>query len=224
MHPVNLALVVIGDGRRVYLEQAIRGIQENVLYPVRARIMVDDSGDEEYGAYLDTTYPEFIHVHGGRRGMAGAVQAGFSAVLDHDPDYVLWIEEDMRLIRPLPIEAALKVMQNRPWLAQMCFPREAIDPSEGDDQLAAIVAQAPNSGVEDDYTWQDFIFSMNPCLIPKRVLKLDWPSGPIGVGNEAGMTAKLLALGYVFGQWGHVGDPPWARHIGFASRSEGWAL
>lgn len=221
---MKLSLVVIGDGRGDCLRECVPAIFEHVHVPFHSRVMVDDSGDVEYGQGLDLSYSDFRIVHGGRRGMAGAVQAGFDAVLETEPDYVLWIEEDMILTRPLPVMAAVEELEAHPNVAQMCFPRQAIDPSEGTDQLAAICAQASFVTKHDRFTAQDFIFSMNPCLIPRRVLEMGWPSGPLGVGNEAGMTRKLLDAGYVFGQWGHPGDEPWAYHLGYARRTAGWAL
>ncbi len=221
---MNLAVCVIGDGRGEFLRQTVDSIGTHVFYKDLRGVMVDDSGDLDYGLYLDEEYYGWSIVHGGRRGMAGAVQAGFDAVLATDAEYVLWVEEDMMLTRYLPIPEALAALEAHPNLAQMCFKREAIDPSEGDDQLAAILARAAFSRTHEAFTTHDVIFSMNPCLIPRRVLEVGWPAGPIGVGNEDGMTRKLLDEGFVFGSWGHVGDEPWARHIGYAVRSSGYRL
>lgn len=221
---MNVVLVVIGDGRGEFLRQSVNAVAQHVDYPIDTRIMVDDSGDLHYGVHLDETYYEYDIVHGGRRGMAGAVQAGWDAALKHNPDYVLWIEEDHVLLRRLPIEYAVEVLGQHPNLAQMTFSREPCDPTEGTDQLAAIVAQSAFSGTTETHTYYDYLFSMIPCLIPKRVLELGWPSGPLGVGNETGFTNKCLAEGYVFASWGHVGDPPFVRHVGYAQRAMGWAL
>lgn len=220
---MKLAVLVIGDGRREFLGQALCSVSECVTYPISARLMINDCEADEYADELVFAFPEWTIANTRRRGMAGAVQAGFDLCLAHDPDYVLWIEEDMVLTRTLPIGQAIEVLDAHPELAQMCFKREPFDPSEGDDQLAAICNLAPNHGAKADYTWHDFLFSMNPCLIPKRILGLGWPAGPLGVGNESGMTTKLLERGYVFGSWGHVGDEPWCRHIGVA-RSAQWRL
>lgn len=225
---MKLVLVVIGDGRGDFLVQAVRGVKDNVTHGFSARIMVDDSGDPRYGEKLDIIYPEFDIIHGGRRGMAGAVQAGFDAALAYGPDYVLWIEEDMLLTRPVPVADAIAAMEWLPGrLAQIAFKREpwwgSPDEMRHGDQLAAIVELAPNSGTTATHTWHDYLFTLNPSVIPRRVLELGWPSGPLGVGNESGMTRRCLDAGYVFGSWGHVGDEPWATHIG-AYRTAAWML
>ena len=217
---MKLALVVVGDGRREYLQQSVPAATRHILHPINARIMVDDSGNPAYGDWLDQTYPEFIHVHGGRRGMAGAVQAGFTAALEHDPDYVCWVEEDMVLLRDLPVAGAAQVLDAIPELAQVTFKRKPWWGREVDldDQLAAICEAAPNHGERERYTWHDHIFSLNPCVIPARILKRGWPAG-----NEAEMTQQLLADGYLFATWGHVGDEPFVEHIG-ERRGDGWRL
>lgn len=160
--------------------------------------------------------------------MAGAVQAGWDAILRYGVDYVLWMEEDMVLTRTPPIAQAAEVLDDHPTLAQMCFRREPWAPEEYPDQLAAIVRQASHSNdwtcSKGTYTVHDFIFSLNPSIIPARILEMGWPSGPIGVGNETGMTERLEAAGYTFGSWGHPNDgQSWCRHIGDA-RADGYAL
>lgn len=221
---MKLALVVIGDGRAPYLRQAVRAARDNITHPITARIMVNDEADESYCAMIDETYPDFIRVHTHRSGMAGAVQAGFTAALSHDPDYVVWVEEDMVLTRPLPLTDAIAALEANPSLAQMCFRREPWDPSEGTCQLDAITQLSTFVTEKADYTTHDYLFSLNPCLIPRRVLEIGWPSGPIGVGNEDGITRRLLDAGFVFGSWGHAKDgQSWCRHIG-NERAAGWRL
>jgi hypothetical protein len=188
-------------------------------------LMVDDSGDLGVRSHLDETYPEFLIQHHDRNlGMAAAVQTGFDLALATSARYVFWLEEDHQLIRDIPVEDAIRALGEDQSLAQMCFSREPCDPSEGTDQLAAVLSHASEHGVTDTHTWHDYLFSMIPCLIPRRVLELGWPAGPIGVGNETGMTLRTREHGYRFGAWGHVGDAPYVRHIGYASRGAAWKL
>ncbi len=219
---MKLGVLVIGNGRE-YLHETVPAIAPNVTSPIWARMMIDDAGDRAWTLDLATRYPEWTIRATGQAGMAAAVQAGFDLAIEHDVDQVLWIEDDMLLLRPLPIAQASAVLDSHHELAEMCFKREPFDVSEGSDQLAAICGLAANSGAKATYTWHDFIFSLNPCLIPRRVLELGYPAGPLGIGNEAGMTTKLLEAGYVFGSWGHVGDPPYARHLGLM-RGASWRL
>lgn len=216
---MKLAVLVCGDGRREYLAQSLLAIRDNVLHPINARLMINDEADPAYCAYLDTTYPEWKIVHTGRVGMAGAVQAGFDLALAHDPDCVLWVEDDMVLTRQLPLREAAQVLDERQHFAQILFKREAVPGDGADDQLQALMDRSSvPMQFSQRYVVQDYIFSLNPCLIPKRILELGYDTD-----NEAGMTKKLLDKGFVFGVWGHVGDEPYARHIG-TTRSDQWRL
>ncbi len=219
---MKLGVLVIGNGRE-YLHETVPAIAPNVTSPIIARMMIDDSGDAQWATMLAHRYPEWVIHSTGHVGMAGAVQAGFDLALRYDVDQVLWLEDDMLLTRPLPIAQAAAVLDAHHELAQMCFKREPFDPSEGTDQLGAICGLAANSGAKATYTWHDFIFSLNPCLIPKQILQMGYPAGPLGIGNEAGFTRMLLEAGFVFGSWGHVGDPAYARHLGLI-RSASWRL
>ncbi len=184
--------------------------------------MVDDSGDPRYGRMLDGLYPEFVIDHGGRRGMAGAVQHGFELAASFDPDYVLWIEEDMLLTRDLPVSAAVDALEAHPNLVQMCFPREVCDPSEGADQLATIVERAEFPTQKRDFVQHDFLFSLFPGLIRGTALPLLMDPCPEGSGIEDWLTGLSLRAGLMFGAWGRPGNTPYARHIGYAQRSAGY--
>ena len=219
---MNVALLVIGDGRADYLEATCQSIARHAGWVDHA-LMIDDSGDRFHELHVDCNYPDYTIRHGGRRGMAGAVQAGFDLVLSTPATHVLWIEEDMMLTRDLPVRQATHTLDANPALAQMCFRREpwwgSPDEQREHDQLAAICSLAPNWYTKDTYTVHDYIFSLNPCVIPRRILEHGWDSD-----NEAGMTAKLLTLGYLFGSWGTPDvHQSWAQHIGDA-RSVGWRL
>ncbi len=220
---MKLVVVVIGNGRD-FIHPTITSLAPNVSYPIQARLMIDDSPHTAWGVDLDARYPEWDIVHTGGIGMAGAVQAGFDLALSHDPDYTLWIEDDTELLRPLPIASAIAALEANEHLAQMCFPREPADPTEYPDQLTAIVNQSQLVEEHDDYTAYDFLFSMFPNLIPRRVMELGWPAGPIGVGNETGMTNRCLEAGYLFAAWGQPGGPAFCRHNGYAARGAGWQL
>lgn len=220
----DIALLVIGNGRTDYLADVVASAREH-LPAVAYYLMVDDSGDPDVRRHLDTQYPEFlIEHHDQNRGMAAAVQTGFDLVLATSARYVFWLEEDHLLIRDIPLGDAVEALEHDQTLAQMTFSREPCDPTEGTDQLAAILAQSANCGVTDTHTWYDYLFSMVPNIIPRRVLELGWPAGPLGVGNESGMTSRCLDAGYKFAAWGRVGQPAYVRHIGYASRGKAWQL
>lgn len=197
--------VIVANNRPDYLHQVLAALDAH--HPTLPHTLVDDTN----------------HI-----GMAKNVQAAWDAFLDTDAQYLLHIEDDMELLKPLPLWGAISALQQDPHLAQMCFRREPWWGSPAEmahgDQLTAICEQATTVQDRGAYTAHDFLFSLNPCLIPRDIVEMGWPAGPLGVGNEAGMTTKLRTLGYMFGSWGHPGDGNvWARHIG-EQRGEQWAL
>jgi GT2 family glycosyltransferase len=219
------ALLVIGNGRTDMLARAVVAA-ETYLPDFDHLLMVNDSGSLEVRRELDDEYPDFlIEHHSENLGMAAAVQAGFDLVLSTDARWVFWLEEDMILTAAPPIDAAVLALESAPDLAQMCFRRDPADPSEQPDQLTAICGKSPHVTTTPLYTVYDFLFSMGPCIIPRHILEYGWPAGPIGVGNEDGMTKRLLEKGYRFGSWGHPGDgQSWGHHMGYANRGKAWQL
>jgi len=218
-----IALVVIGNGRTDMLAETVASAVEFLPAPAWL-LMVDDSGDLGVRSHLDETYPEFLIQHHDRNlGMAAAVQSGFDLALSTSARFVFWLEEDMVLTAAPPVDEAARVLDHNDWLAQMCFRREPVsgNPSEAQhgDQLAAICEQAKWSRGDAGWTSHDFLFSLNPCLIPRRILSLGWDKN-----NEAGMTSRLMQEGFLFGSWGRPGDgQSWARHIG-DRRGAKWRL
>jgi hypothetical protein len=155
-------------------------------------------------------------------GMAGAAQAAWTWAIAQDVDFLLHVEEDFRFVTPIDVIGMAAVLRRSPYLAQMCLKRQPWSPEEraaGDLTATDPGAYSQRVG----FFVHRRLFSLNPCLIPRRVLELGWPSGPLGVGNEAGFTRRCLDEGLSFGYWGNIGDPPRVEHVG-DTRAEGWRL
>lgn len=154
----------------------------------------------------------------GRLGMAGAVQTAWTLALDADIDYLLHLEEDFQFVAPVDAQAMAFVLDQNPQLAQMCLIRQAWSSEEiaAGGLLAALGHGVLGTVIQSGHTWTEHrhLFSANPCLIPRRVLEIGWPSGPLGVGNEAGFTLRCLRLGYRFAYWGDHTTPPHVHHLG----------
>lgn len=156
-------------------------------------------------------------------GMAGAVQAAWAWALGEGLDYLLHVEEDFRFVADLDPVAMANVLARSPYIAEMCLKRQPWSPEE--HAAGDLFATWPDGSLLDrvGFLIQRRLFSLNPCLIPRRVLELGWPSGPLGVGNEAGFTKRALDAGYWFGYWGRRDDQPLVIHVG-DTRGEGWKL
>lgn len=225
-----IALAMTYNGRKACLEETLGSLREHLgaaLNPDRHGsrlisrcVLVDDSGDGTL-----PPYDGFIIVtHGQNLGMARTVQDAWTAALTPGIQYVLHWEDDMRAERDVPLAAALHVLRRHRNLAQVCFQRHPVSGEEHahGGQLAARIVNGEGRYAHG-VTITDDLFSLNPCLIPRRVCELGWPEGPIGVGNEDGFTAKCKAAGLEFATYGTVHDAPYVTHIG-GERAPAWQL
>lgn len=195
-----IAVAVISDrGPSLYLPGCLSSIEEH-LGTDHPMSVVDDSGH--------------------RLGMAGAVRQAWDWALSTDCDYLLHVEEDFRL-HDAPIAAMVEVLTHDETLAQVVLKRQAWSPEER--RAGGIIECHPADYTDHHagtlrWTSHQRIFSLNPCLIPRRILERGWPDG-----NEAEMTTNLVADGWRFAFYGHRDDAPRVSHVG-VERAAGWRL
>ncbi len=156
-----------------------------------------------------------------QRGMAANIQTAWTRALDIPGwHYLAHWEDDMKLLRLPPLQQIVNTLYNNPQVANIILKRQPwnyIETATGCVHEA--IRQSADTHIQHDLWGEhDYIFSLNPCLIPRRIVERGWPAG-----NEAEMTAKLKADGYTFGVWGHPHDEPWIEHIGY-ERGPGWRL
>lgn len=206
---MTLALLVIGNGRTDYLAQAIDSLEVEADH----YLMVNDSGDRDVARLLDREYPDFeIRHHDRNLGMAAAVQSGWEMALGWGADYILHWEEDFTQIAPLPIAEAIGILTLQHDITQILFQRQPLTPAEVE---AGSVVGAMGAQYLDRWAIQRHIFSLNPCVIPRRTLEMGWPAG-----NEREMTDRILDRDWSMGVWL---DGPLVHHIG-ESRAKNWQL
>lgn len=152
-----------------------------------------------------------------RLGMSGAVNAAWDWARAADVDYLLHVEEDFRFTADIDVHALADLLDEDPTLAQVVLKRQPWSPEE--HRAGGIIECHPLDYTDlPGHVVHQRIFSLNPCLIPRRILDLGWPAG-----NEAEMTTNLVARGYRFAFLGHRSDPPRVEHVG-AERGIGWRL
>ena len=213
----GIGCLIITDGRGEYLEQMWGSLQWDGpdLFPT---VLVDDSGDDEYGRFAhELIGPDIFVHHSHRRGLAGAIQSGWNAL--GDVDYILHLEEDFTFPDPIPLVDMLNLLHQDPNLAQVCLKRNAaLTPVE--QTFGGFIEANPDLYTEHDnptgppVTLHHECFSFNPCLYPAWVR-----DG--GAGVEADVTKRLTDGFYHFGIYGRKFDPPRCVHIG-DRRSNGW--
>lgn len=210
---MSVALVVVTDGRWPYLQEMLRSASRYLSYPFAHLRIVDDSGTD-----AEMVWPDGFEIvrHPARLGLAAAVQSAWSG-LPAEIDMVFHVEEDFVFVEDVDIDGMATTLKEHGRLAQLVLKRQPWSPPEV--VAGGIIEQAPDEYKQrDGWVEHTRIFSLNPCLVPRDVVDLGWPDG-----NEAEMTARLVAAGWSFGFWGRRGDPPRCLHIG-VQRSAAWKL
>lgn len=218
---MNTALLMVTDGRqecfdRTYLSlDAVIGVRSFDVV-----IIVDDSTNEAYGQHLDSLIPSAIRLNpmAKKRGFAGAIRAGWSALRElPEVDYVFHLEDDFTFVRHFSLRWMAGILERNPHLAQMALKRQPWAPEE--IEAGGIVQMFPDEYVQriDEETGQHYydhnlFFTTNPSLYRSELLwKNDWP---MGEGSEGRFTAALREQGRRFAYLGDKFDEPWVRHIG----------
>ena len=177
---------------------------------------------------LNQYLPVDVHVHvvddtEHRLGMAGAVRAAWAWALEQDADYLLHVEEDFRFI-DLPLRAMQFVLERHQHLAQVVLKRQPWSDEEkraGGQMETNPTAYTQYGALGRNVHWVEHstLFSLNPCLIPRRTLELAWEPG--GAGAERAITDACLAAGMRFAYYGKKDDPARCEHVGHI-RSPGY--
>lgn len=208
---MNVALMVITDGRWDYLQRTLESAAECLDYPFSQRILVDDSG-EELGFCPDGF--EFVK-NQPRRGLAGAIQSGWD-VLDTEIDYVFHLEDDFIFPDVVNVDLMVELLEYETDLAQIALLRQPWSPQE--QQAGGIYWIEPERFKQKyGFVQQQHLFTFNPCLYPIAVAR------NYRAGLEAELTADLVADGWSFGYLGELGDEPRTIHIGIR-RSRNYQL
>ena len=214
----RFALVVTSHRGDLYLPETLAIAREMLPWDrIEWKVLVDDAGDTSCGDQFDA-----ISWSGARTGLAQAVQRGWNYCLDADFTHVFHLEEDFHLLEPVDLDAMADVLDEFGNVAQITLKRQPWSPEE--QRAKGIVEMDPQAYVEvafpHEWTQHRRCFSLNPSLIPARIVRQGWPQG-----NEAEQTQRLVEAGQVFGFWGRKYDPPRCLHVGSQGGmgSQGWA-
>jgi len=211
----QIALVVITDGRYDYLHETLTSLNEKVDFKFDHRFIINDEGTDNSKAYLKAEYGEqytIIH-HPNRSGLTQAVRYAWTAALEAEVDYVFHLEEDFTFNEAVDVWCMKFILQQNPHLTQMLLKRQ---PWSAEEIAAGGYVDMDPDAYEDKedgiHTWCEHrkFFSLNHCLIPRRVYEQMWHDD-----NERGFTAQLMAdETNKSGIWGHKFDAPKVHHIG----------
>ena len=221
---VNVAFTLRCDGRQQYIEHTVQSILDHVRAPhFTYGVIVDDSGDADYAAWLDKTFPflERLH-HPERRGLGGCFKSALEVVLGTDADWAFMVEDDTPILRDVILTPMADVLNSNPSLSQLMFMRPPFNSEE--IRAGGVYQLNPDAFIErtngtERWVEHDRWYGFQPHLTSRRVIECI-------VANaidflELGVTDALKPAGYHFGYWGALTDPPLCDHAGQA-RSTGY--
>lgn len=157
-------------------------------------------------------------------GMAGAAKAAWQWALDQNADYLFHVEEDFLFTAPVPVDGMVRVLDMNPHLAQVVLKRQpwSRQEKEAGGQIETNPEAYTQRSAAGEYWIEHWtLFSMNPCLIPRRTLELAWNAQhPDGV--EKAVTEACIAARMHYAYFGKLEDPARCEHIGRVRAEEGW--
>ena len=219
---MTTALILRCDGRREYIEETVHSTITH-LGAFEHQIIIDDSGDADYGKWLDARFGGFNCVHHSeRRGLSGCFKSACDVAIALGVDYVFSTEDDYAITSDLDLTAFIALLESQPHLAQVALKRTSYSPQE--HAAGGIVEAYPhfyNERSAGGMTWleTDHLFVFSPSLIPRRVIECALANTDTFL--EDNVTAALWANGYRSCYWGAMFDRPLCGHVG-TTRSVGY--
>lgn len=221
---MNVAFILRCDGRREYIEQTVQSVIQHVKAPrFTYGVIIDDSGDPSYASWLDETFPflECLH-HPQRLGLGGCFRSALEVVMGTDADYAFMCEDDIPLLSDTILTPMADILDAHPNLAQLMLMRDPVNTEEiaagGVYQLTPDEFTECTNGTDYFVTHKRW-FGFNPHLIKRTVIEHILANATNFL--ELGVTDALKPVGYQFGYWGRISDPPRCQSIG-VTRSSGY--
>jgi hypothetical protein len=215
---VSVVLAVFTDGRDDLLARTLDSAAENLHGDITRGIVFDDTGDPDHAEKLHRQLKPNWTVRGAmsRRGFGGNIRAAWAHLATLPERWVFHLEDDFTLNRPVHLAHLTRVLDERPYLAQMALLRQPWNPQE--QAAGGIVEQHPDDYVEvvDGTTaaWLEHrrFFTTNPCLYRRELCERGWPEVDQSEGH---FSIDLFSDPAVrCGFWGRRTDTPAVHHIG----------
>lgn len=227
MQTNSLLWIVQTSGRADCFERTLASWKEHCTGEFADKVIVDDSGSEDYRTWLRRSYPDFKLISTGAAnvGFARAMQKVFATFLESRATHCLYLQDDFELKAPLPIAGPLAILQAHAALTQMSFLREPWYPDEvkagGLIQSWAARGMFVDRHEVDDQAWMTHRhwWTCNPSIFPRWIAARGWPAPskfPTSRTTERRFSQALFRTNssLVSGIWGGLEQDPPLRHIG----------
>lgn len=229
--PDRIAVLVITDGRRSYLDECVASLTRQVS-GITEWWMYDDTGDDVYRSRLARQYTRFNHINGGKRqGFGGAIRASWQHLAAFSrAGWIFHVEQDFIFRTKIDLSQLVQVMTARPNLMQMALCRQAWNAEE--KKAGGVVERWPDAFTDDVEAGFPFMrhrmfWTTNPSLYRRDLIHSGWPA----VDRSEGVyTRQLLECGAVgvipeeveFAYWGKRGEHVLVEHIGRERAGNGY--
>lgn len=212
----EILMVVVGNGRRELLSDAIRSATRHVTGPIAERVIVDDTGDPGYQEWLRHEFPTFRVEATRRRGYDVAMQTVWRVARKAALPWVFTMEEDFTFNRDVDLAAMTRVLASNPHLTQMALRRQPWFPKEV--EAGGIIERHPDrytdrSSSDGNWLEHSVFWTTNPQVTPLQII-LDHP-WPSGADSERRFGRAVNRRGRLSGYWGKRTDDPWITHHGY---------
>ena len=212
-------LLILTNGRQSCLAQTIPSIHKH-LTGVGDMVIVDDSGDTDYRAWLAETFPDALvtAVASAPAGYWRAMRTVWAIARGSGADAVTFWEDDFILTEDVDLTCLDRVADEQPHLTQIALLRQPWFGNEHEHGglIEALEAQGQvfTERTDGRHHWVEHraCFTGNPTLIPRRTFERDWPEG---AWSESRFGQLLFTNPEARGAyWGSRSDPPRVEHIG----------
>lgn len=213
----DYVIVVPTDGRRACIVRAVASLRHLYTAGIGRQVIVDDSGDREYAAFLRLTFGRDWEIVTApkRSGFAQATRRARAVAVESGQPWVWWHEDDFELAGPVDLDGLRDLLVAYPHLAQVALLRQPWWP--GEVAAGGIIPERPDLFVERSdsrATWVEHtaFWTQNPHLTSRRLLaETEWPSG----ARSEHVYGRRLLVGDVRSAFiGGRDDPPRVTHIG----------
>lgn len=122
----KIDLIITTNGRKEYILPTTNSWKNFIDLNINRKIIIDDSGNQEYRDWLKDKFPEFEIMP------LGPVNMGFSFLmktwlvdLELNSKYLLLLEDDFLLLETLDIDKILNILDNNQSIIQLTLKRQA---------------------------------------------------------------------------------------------------
>lgn len=216
----KIDLLITTNGRKEYIVPTIESWKDFINNNVKNKMIIDDSGNEEYRKWLSETFPDFKIIALGTNNMGFSyLLKTWTTSLEFDSKYMLLLEDDFLLLEDIDCDKMIETLESNDDMIELSLKRQAWSHEE----------VAAGGMIERIYTDSKFIqhdgwfrhrefFTTNPSLINitrlRGYAKLIYTTDELISEAEFGSRLFNNNPNIYCAFWGNIFDKYKVEHIG----------